>query len=38
MEYEIITAKGFAIKLIAALYEQGLLNRQTYKNVLTKYA
>ena len=38
MEYETITAKAFAIKLIMALYEQGLLNCQTYQNVLTKYA
>ena len=38
MEYDAIAAKDLATKLITALYAQGLLNRQTYQNVLTKYA
>ena len=31
------TAKELAVKLIAALHAQGLLNEPTYKNILAKY-
>lgn len=33
-----VTSKEIALKLIAALYTQGLLNRATYANILAKYA
>lgn len=33
-----ITNKEFAIKVIAALHAQGLVNAATYYNVLKKYA
>lgn len=33
-----LTPKEIALKLIAALYAQGLLNGATYANILAKYA
>ena len=32
-----LTAKELAIKLIAALYEGGMLSVPTYQNILEKY-
>ena len=32
------TTEELAMKLIAALYERGLLNSSTYANILSKYA
>lgn len=32
------TTEELAMKLIAALYARGLLNRSTYANILNKYA
>lgn len=32
-----ITTREIALKLIAALYEKGLLNRETYNNIMATY-
>lgn len=34
----IISDTSAAIKLVAALYEIGAIDAQTYRNILTKYA
>lgn len=33
-----MTTQEIALKLIRALYEQGLLNQETYNNILSAYA
>lgn len=33
-----ITTRDIALKLITALYEQGLLNLETYRHILASYA
>lgn len=38
MRNSIISDTSAAIKLIAALYEVGVIDAQTYHSVLTKYA
>lgn len=33
-----MTTREIALKLIQALYEQGLLNQETYNNILSAYS